>query len=77
MPAVFGDPYPELWSPGDNGKSHLVHLLQKWQKQKKRQRIGGSLADKVKGGTYLAAQWGGLTETEKDHIKKYRKKLEI
>lgn len=41
------------------------------------QRIGGggkgaSLLEKIKGGSYSAAQWNVLTESEKDRVEKYR-----
>ena len=34
---------------------------------------GSSLVDKVKGGTYSDAQWGGLTPAERERVSKYRK----
>jgi hypothetical protein len=33
---------------------------------------GSSLVDKVKGGSYSDAQWGGLSSSEKDRVNKYR-----
>jgi hypothetical protein len=33
---------------------------------------GSSLVDKVKGGTYSDAQWGGLTQAERERVNKYR-----
>jgi hypothetical protein len=52
----------------------VKHFLDTYQWRRRRVQ-GSSLVNKVKGGTYSDAQWGGLTQAEREWVKTYREEV--